>query len=88
LDVSGIGTLMIVFKAECGHTVRAKDEDAGGVVRCSYCGRNAKVPETDDTSLDLLLGEIEQTGTPVEERKRRRRLRSTSFFGYATSPCC
>ncbi|MDO8630318.1 MAG: hypothetical protein Q7R41_07480 [Phycisphaerales bacterium] len=65
---------MIVFKAECGHTVRAKDEDAGGVVRCSYCGRNAKVPETDEANLDFLLGEIEQTGTPVEERKRRRRL--------------
>ncbi|MEK7710431.1 MAG: hypothetical protein AAB341_00920 [Planctomycetota bacterium] len=65
---------MIVFKAECGHTVRAKDEDAGGIVRCSYCGRNATVPETEDANLDFLLGEIEQTGTPVEERKRRRRL--------------
>lgn len=65
---------MIVFKAECGHTVRAKDEDAGGVVRCSYCGRNAKVPETEDANLDFLLDEIEQTGTPVKERKRRWRL--------------
>ena len=36
---------MIEFKAECGHTIRAKDEDVGKVVRCAYCGREAQVPE-------------------------------------------
>jgi translation initiation factor IF-2 len=36
--------IMIEFKAECGHTVRAKNEDAGQAVRCSYCGKAAKVP--------------------------------------------
>ncbi len=67
---------MIVFKAECGHSVRAKDGDAGGIVRCSYCGRNAKVPETPDSNLNFLLEEIEQTGVSVKESRRRR-----PFFG-------
>jgi len=67
---------MIVFKAECGHTVRAKDGDAGGIVRCSYCGRNAKVPETQDANLNFLLDEIEQSGVPAKEPRRRK-----PFFG-------
>jgi len=58
---------MIEFKAECGHTVRAKDEDAGGVVRCSYCGRNAGVPDTNDTDLSFLFRDIE---TPPEQGKK------------------
>ncbi len=58
---------MIEFKADCGHTVRAKDEDAGGVVRCSYCGRNAGVPETNDTDLSFLFRDVE---TPAEEAKK------------------
>lgn len=70
----GVGTLMIVYKAECGHTVRARDEDAGGVVRCSYCGRNVKVPETEDANLDFLFEDVDQTNKPAKERKPRRRL--------------
>lgn len=58
---------MIEFKADCGHTVRAKDEDAGGVVRCSYCGRNAGVPDTNDTDLSFLFRDIE---APVEDAKK------------------
>jgi len=61
---------MIEFKAECGHTVRARDEDSGGVVRCSYCGRDAAVPDEAGSDLDYLLREIEETG---EKDKRYRR---------------
>lgn len=47
---------MIEFKAECGHTVRAKDEDTGKVVRCSYCGQDATVPDRlEDDDLDRLF---------------------------------
>jgi len=47
---------MIEFKAECGHTVRAKDEDAGKAVRCSYCGQDAAVPDRlEDDELDRLF---------------------------------
>ncbi len=52
---------MIEFKAECGHTVRARDEDAGSSVRCSYCGRTANVPQDQDEGLDLLLRESDLT---------------------------
>ena len=53
---------MIEFKADCGHTVRAKDEDAGGVVRCSYCGRPANVPENKGDELDFLFNDIKAAG--------------------------
>lgn len=68
---------MIEFKAECGHTVRARDEDAGGVVRCSYCGRNAGVPDNAASDLDYLFREIEESGekdsTYRKPKKRKRR---------------
>lgn len=71
---------MIEFKAECGHTVRAKDEDAGNVVRCSYCGRNAAVPETRGDGLDFLFDEVQPaiSGRAIPRRRgwglfRRRR---------------
>jgi len=77
---------MIEFKAECGHTVRAKDEDAGGVVRCSYCGRNASVPENRGDDLDFLLRDVEQSiaaSTPARRRfswfRRRRRANVVPF---------
>lgn len=66
---------MIEFKAECGHAVRARDEDAGGTVRCSYCGRNATVPIQGDRDLDYLFAEVEQS--PEEDEKaRRKRMRA------------
>ena len=61
---------MIEFKAECGHTVRARDEDAGSVVRCSYCGRPANVPDEAGDELDFLFNDVEQ---PAEESGRRKR---------------
>ena len=61
---------MIEFKAECGHTVRARDEDAGGVIRCSYCGRNAKVPDNLDSDLDFLFRDLDQSAQPVAEQRR------------------
>ncbi len=56
---------MIEFKADCGHTVRAKDEDAGKVVRCAYCGREAQVPEDDGGAddLDFLFAGIDDDGS-------------------------
>lgn len=85
---------MIEFKADCGHTVRAKDEDAGGVVRCSYCGRNAGVPDTNDTDLSFLFRDIE---TPAEDadkggffralRRRPRRRRDFNPFAIIFRLC-
>lgn len=72
---------MIEFKAECGHTVRAKDEDAGGVVRCSYCGRNAAVPDNTGANLDFLFSEVEQQAEPEARGRRRKRGRTGPFFG-------
>ncbi len=61
---------MIEFKAECGHTVRAKDEDAGGVVRCSYCGKPANVPENTGDDLEFLFDDVQQTDEVGRKRKR------------------
>ncbi|MFH1108516.1 MAG: hypothetical protein V1790_04860 [Planctomycetota bacterium] len=66
---------MIEFKAECGHTVRARDEDAGGVVRCSYCGRNAAVPDNANSDLDFLFSEVQQTEEPDARSRRRKKKR-------------
>ncbi len=71
---------MIEFKAGCGHTVRAKDEDAGGVVRCSYCGRAANVPEPKDDSLDFLFQDLDQSDDTVGAPIRRKRRRSKGIF--------
>ena len=66
---------MIEFKAECGHTVRAKDEDAGGVVRCSYCGRNAGVPDSHEDDLEFLFRDTgeDSTSRPGIPRTPKRR---------------
>ena len=69
---------MIEFKAECGHTVRARDEDSGGLVRCSYCGKPANVPEAKNEGLDHLFDEAEiahaqEGSTPSIKKKRRQR---------------
>ncbi len=78
---------MIEFKSDCGHTVRAKDEDAGKKVRCSYCGKDAKVPSTAEDDFDFLFGELDlsessdtgvgrygrPTPTPSASLSRRRR---------------
>jgi len=71
---------MIEFKAECGHTIRAKDEHAGGVVRCSYCGYKASVPDTRSDDLDFLLKDVEQP-TDGEEGARRGKRRWSRLFG-------
>lgn len=63
---------MIEFKAECGHIVRVKDDSRGDVVRCSYCGQEARVPIAESSGLDYLYNDVEQS---KEEPKRRRRRR-------------
>ena len=71
---------MIEFKAECGHTVRARDEDAGGVVRCSYCGRNAAVPDSANADLDFLFSEVQQPTEAEGAGRRRKRRRNKPVF--------
>jgi hypothetical protein len=68
---------MIEFKAECGHTVRAKDDDEGKVVRCSYCGRETQVPSKDDDDLNFLFSEVEKGSEEktMSPRQRRRAMR-------------
>lgn len=70
---------MIEFKAECGHTIRAKDGDEGKVVRCSYCGRTTQVPDKADDEfaslfsdvVDAEAGESVSAGETVKPRRRR-----------------
>jgi hypothetical protein len=54
---------MIEFKGECGHTIRARDEDSGKIVRCSYCGKEALVTRQAHDDLDVLFDQVEQTGS-------------------------
>ncbi len=55
---------MIEFKADCGHNVRAKDEDAGKVVRCAYCGREAQVPDDEpQDDFDFLFSDLGNEGS-------------------------
>ncbi|HNO78649.1 MAG TPA: hypothetical protein PKN33_11365 [Phycisphaerae bacterium] len=54
---------MIEFKGECGHTIRARDEDSGRIVRCSYCGKEALVTRQAQDDLDVLFDQVEQTGS-------------------------
>ncbi len=71
---------MIEFKANCGHTVRARDEDAGGAVRCSYCGKTVAVPDPAAGNLDFLFNELpaqgpEETSRPRKWRKKLKALK-------------
>ncbi len=78
---------MIEFKADCGHTVRAKDEDAGKVVRCAYCGREAQVPQEDQDELDFLFGEISsESSAAAPSPKTARRARKTDRAGMPFGP--
>ncbi len=77
---------MIEFKADCGHTVRAKDEDAGKVVRCAYCGREAQVPQDDQDELDFLFSEVASESTagsasPKTVKRSRKSDRAGMPFG-------
>jgi hypothetical protein len=70
---------MIEFKADCGHTIRAKDGDEGKVVRCSYCGRTTQVPDKAEDEfaslfsdvVDLEAGESVSAGEAVKLKRRR-----------------
>jgi hypothetical protein len=53
---------MIEFKGQCGHIIRARDEDAGKVVRCPYCGRDAAVAAPAGDEAGALLDAVERTG--------------------------
>ena len=64
---------MIEFKANCGHTVRARDEDAGGAVRCSYCGKTVSVPDPAAGNLDYLFNELPAQGQEESRASRWKR---------------
>jgi len=55
---------MIEFRAACGHSVRARDSDAGKMVQCSYCGQMVQVPQADG-GLEDMLGEPVETQPPA-----------------------
>ncbi len=69
---------MIEFKAECGHTVRAKDEDAGGVVRCSYCGKSANVPDPQGDELDFLFSDVQRQENEQPRRRRKQKKKAAT----------
>lgn len=60
---------MIEFKADCGHTVRAKDQDAGKAVRCSYCGDTVSVPEEQADELDFFFNEVDRAADGAGDSK-------------------
>ena len=64
---------MIEFKADCGHTVRAKDADSEKVVRCAYCGKETRVPSNKEEELDFLFSEIGQDGAEPSAAVRKTR---------------
>jgi len=70
---------MIEFRAACGHSVRAKDSDAGKTVKCTYCGKMVQVPYPDDAS-DELFAEAQTAPRaatrPVAPRMGRRGVRA------------
>ncbi|RJP36638.1 MAG: hypothetical protein C4547_07015 [Phycisphaerales bacterium] len=70
---------MIEFKAECGHTVRARDEDAGKKVKCSYCGQDTPVPGQNPDDLDFLFHEVEEASASAAPPRRRRGRRAAPF---------
>lgn len=83
---------MIEFKGECGHTIRARDEDAGKTVRCSYCGKESQVVVKPAEGFDGLLDEVERTGeldpeaTKAERRRHRAQMRAQRRMAGARDP--
>ncbi len=78
---------MIEFKADCGHTVRAKDEDAGRVVRCSYCGRPANVPDQKSgDGLDFLFTDLQAQSAPTAAQRVPTARRKGLFSRRARRP--
>lgn len=78
---------MIEFKADCGHTVRAKDEDSGRVVRCSYCGRAANVPDQKSgDGLDFLFTNLEAQSAPTAAQRVPTQRRKGLFSRKARRP--
>jgi len=81
------GSNMIEFKADCGHTVRAKDEDAGRVVRCSYCGRAANVPDQKaGDGLDFLFTDLQSQSAPTAAQRIPVQRRKGLFSRKARRP--
>ncbi|UCG31892.1 MAG: hypothetical protein JSU68_09525, partial [Phycisphaerales bacterium] len=62
---------MIEFRAECGHTIRARNEDAGKMVNCAYCGKRALVPSDETDPMESLLADtLEESREPIKEMDR------------------
>lgn len=63
---------MIEFKSPCGHTVRARDEDAGRDVKCNYCGKEVRVPSDRADDLDFLMSEVSATSAVASPPRKAR----------------
>lgn len=86
---------MIEFKGECGHLIKARDEDVGKIVRCSYCGGESLVaPAAGGGGDDFngLLNEVERTGeydkdaTKTLRKQHRAQKRAAAIEAGATDP--
>ena len=51
---------MIEFRASCGHSIRAREDDAGKTVTCNFCGASVQVPDSTGSALDYLFTEVEE----------------------------
>lgn len=83
---------MIEFKGECGHLIKAREEDAGKVVRCSYCGAESLVVNPDGQDFDRLFNEMERTGeydkraTKSLRKQHRAEKKAAAIEAGATDP--
>jgi len=83
---------MIEFKGECGHMIRARDEDVGQVVRCSYCGHESLVTPPAGDGMGGLLDEVERTGTydaratRAQRKQHKAQTKGTAVQGGPADP--
>jgi len=85
---------MIEFKGECGHLIKARDEDVGKIVRCSYCGGESLVAPPAGAGDDFggLLNEVERTGeydkhaTKTLRKQHRAKKKAAAIEAGATDP--
>jgi len=51
---------VIEFRASCGHSIRAREDDAVKTVTCNFCGASAQAPDPTGSALDYLFTEVEE----------------------------
>ncbi len=58
---------MIEFRGKCGHLIKARDMDAGGIVNCAYCGQPSRVPSVSAQTTPEVLDGPEAAGPVPSE---------------------